>query len=284
MAQPSANGDRKGAADHVRFLPLSYDSQDSRASALRLVLAVRPGWADNAEDIELVRFTDGITNTLLKAINKKAGFSKERMDEEAVLLRAYGQGTDVLIDRQRETENHELLMKHALAPELLARFENGMLYRYIRGRVTSPEDLREPATYRAVARRLAQWHATVPCLSSSSQPINGHGSKAPNGHASGHANGHANSQPNGRSNGHADGNVPARDSINEVAPGKPAPNVWTVMQKWILALPTDTEAQRERQSELQGELRSLIRDLSQRPGLGDNGVSIFVAPSPRPSS
>jgi len=46
-----------------------------------------------------------------------------------------------------------------------------------------------------------------------------------------------------------------------------------VMQKWIYALPTDTDQKRERQARLQTELNKLIKDLSQRPGLGENGVS-----------
>jgi hypothetical protein len=42
---------------------------------------------------------------LLKAINKLPDLSKADIDSEAVLLRAYGKGTDVLIDR--ESESHD---------------------------------------------------------------------------------------------------------------------------------------------------------------------------------
>jgi ethanolamine kinase len=44
------------------------------------------------------------------------------------------------------------------------------------------------------------------------------------------------------------------------------------MQKWIFALPTDTDAQRQRQALLQAELKEMVQKLSQRPGLGKNGV------------
>ena len=50
------------------------------------------------------------------------------------------------------------------------------------------------------------------------------------------------------------------------------------MQKWILALPTKAEAQRTRQADLQKELTRLIAELSQRPGLGVNGVSFSSVP------
>ncbi|KAK4162081.1 kinase-like domain-containing protein [Cladorrhinum sp. PSN259] len=251
-----SNGESKGAVEHhIRHIPLSYDSAASDESARRLVLTVRPEWADDASNIEFHRFTDGITNTLMKAVNKRAELSKEEVDKEAILLRAYGNGTDLIIDRLRETQNHELLMKHGLAPELIARFDNGMMYRFIRGNPTQPEDLRKPVIYKAVAHRLAQWHAVVPCI------------RAPTGHS--------------RKNSRADapvsldtnlGDLEYQRIIDSVAPGKPPPNVWTVMQKWIFALPTDTEAQRDRQAELQKELSYLVSRLSQRPGLGVNGL------------
>ncbi len=229
----------------VRFVPLAYDSQDSDASARRRIHALRPDW----EEVDFVRFTDGITNTLLKAANRRPALSKEEVDKDAILLRAYGHGTDVLIDRQRETQNHDLLMRHGLAAELLARFENGIMYRFTRGTITRPEDLRRPDISRAIARRLAQWHATMPCLPGR---IHGEGnSNAVNGHTNGHSLQH---------------------TIDNAAPGKQAPNLWTVIQKWIFALPAETETQSQRRDGLQAELDLLIRDLSQEPGLGKDGL------------
>ncbi|PKS07886.1 hypothetical protein jhhlp_006494, partial [Lomentospora prolificans] len=239
-----ANGVANGRPK-VRTLPLAYDGHNSEESALKLIYAIRPEWNSSGAKVRFIRCTDGITNTLLKVVNDAAGASPDDIDREAILLRAYGHGTHVIIDRQREAENHELLMAHGLAPELLARFQNGMLYRYIRGTVTSTEDLRNPDIYRPVAKRLAEWHATIPCIPSPpAAQANGNGSEASK----------------------------RRQSIDAAAPGKPAPNLWTVMQKWIYALPTDTEHQRERQTRLQTELNKLIKDLSQRPGLGENGL------------
>lgn len=262
--------DAAAAAGHppVAFIPETYSNTDSDASARRLILALRPDWASADSHIEFVRFTDGITNTLLKAVNRRPGLSKDDVDRDAILLRAYGHGTDLIIDRARETQNHELLMQHGLAPELLARFHNGMLYRFVRGAVTSPEDLRRPAIYLAVARRLAQWHATVPCLPGQT-------------HVSERMNARRDEILGGLRAGKGDDSKfgSLQDAIDGVCPGKQAPNVWTVMQKWILALPTETEAQRERQALLQGELRKLVAELSQRPGLGEDGVS---SPAKRP--
>jgi ethanolamine kinase len=250
MPSHVSNGAANGCpTNQIRYIPLSYDSTNNESSARQLILALRPEWSSPDTRIEFERFTDGITNTLLKAVNRKPGLSKEQVDNEAILLRAYGHGTDVLIDRHRETQNHELLMNHGLAPALLARFNNGMMYRYIRGKACQPADLRETSIYLAVARRIAQWHATMPCIHETDTRENGLG---------------------GITNGFHD------SSLHLFVPGKPAPNTWTVMQKWIRALPTKTEAQRARQSELQKELSWLVEKLSQRPGLGKNGVSCYL--------
>lgn len=231
---------------HVRFIPLSYDSSDSQQSALKLIHTLVPQWASEDSNVEFVRFTDGITNTLLKAINRLPGLSKADIDREAILLRAYGNGTDVIIDREREAANHELLMKHNLAPALLARFANGMLYRYIPGGVCQPKDLSDSTISKAIARRLAEWHAKVPCVPDSAL------------------------NKNSSSDSLTDS---TKAKIANAAQGKPIPNLWSTMQKWILALPTETQEHRDRQSRLQKEFEELAARLSQRPGLGQNGVS-----------
>jgi ethanolamine kinase len=255
---PPAAGSRPGTGK-IRFIPLTYHQEESQTSALRLILTLRPEWENGK--IEFIRFTDGITNTLLKVVNKRPGLSAEEIDSEAVLLRAYGKGTDLIIDRERETQNHELLSQHNLAPELLARFHNGMLYRFIRGAVTSPADLRRQSIWRAVARRLAEWHAVVPCLPYQRVPI------APEINEI-----HQFGLPTPTSN-RKDPALQA--AIDNVAPGKAAPNVWTVMQKWIYALPVGSDSELARQATLQKELTRLVAEFSNRPGLGKDSVSFF---------
>ncbi|RDL41988.1 Kinase-like protein [Venustampulla echinocandica] len=255
MGGPSQLGASTGK---VRFIPLSYNQVESQTTALRLILTLRPEWEHNGGKIEFIRFTDGITNTLLKIVNKKPGLSAEEIDNEAILLRAYGKGTDLIIDRERETQNHELLMQHNLAPELLARFHNGMLYRFIRGAVTSPADFQTQDIWRAIARRLAEWHAVVPCIASAREAL----STEING-----------SEQLGISAPTPSKKDPAlQAAIDNAAPGKPAPNVWTVMQKWIYALPVSTEAQKARQANLQKELTKLVSEFSNRPGLGKDSL------------
>lgn len=153
-----------------------------------------------------------------------------------------------------ETSSHLLLAVLNLAPPLLARFQNGMLYRFIQGRVCSSTDLSKESVWRAVARRLGQWHAVLPVLSEGRTD-----------------------QRESDTNGIPFSIAPSipkhpSEEINALTPGKVTPNLWTVTQKWIFALPTNTEAERERKASLQQELEKIVNEFVDLPGLGSDGL------------
>lgn len=66
--------------------------------------------------------------------------------------------------------------------------------------------------------------------------------------------------------------LPSLEAINAITPDLPAPNVWTIMQKWVFALPTTTEAELKRKKLLQQELERTVSELGQTPGLGNHPV------------
>lgn len=152
--------------------------------------------------------------------------------------------------------SHALLSTRGLAPPLLARFQNGLLYRFVRGRVATPADLVSAPVWRGVARRLGQWHAVL--------PISGIDASFPTKSAMPivqqvEINGSERS-PN------------PQDDIPEIQPRRPGPTMWTVLQKWILALPTATEDERTRRLQLQRELERVVAELDDGKGIGDDGV------------
>ncbi|KAA8651982.1 hypothetical protein EYZ11_001758 [Aspergillus tanneri] len=250
-------GSAHEASDSLRYIALSYNHADSQASALRLVLTLNPHWEGPENKIEFVRFTDGITNTLLKVINRKPGLTEEQIDHEAVLMRAYGNHTEILIDRERETKSHALLASHGLAPPLLARFQNGLLYRFIRGRPATYEDLVKAPIWRGVARRLAQWHAVLPiggAPAASAVSVEFPRDHVPKMHQVDVAQ------------------SKQADDLSPIDPRQPGPNLWTVLQKWIRALPTTTEEQRQRRLSLQKEFERVVGEFDDGKGLGENGL------------
>lgn len=48
----------------VRHIDLCYDHSDSERSALRLIYTLCPDWEHDEGPVELIPFTEGITNTV----------------------------------------------------------------------------------------------------------------------------------------------------------------------------------------------------------------------------
>ncbi|BCR86256.1 putative ethanolamine kinase [Aspergillus chevalieri] len=239
----------------LRYIPQSYNHADSQASALRLVLTLNPDWEGPGNNIELVRFTDGITNTLLKIINRKPEWTEEQIDHEAVLMRAYGNCTELIIDREREMKSHALLASRGLAPALLARFQNGLLYRFLRGTPANHLELAQPPIWRGVARRLGQWHAVLPIQGKPAFPA-------------------TKELPIVKNPVEIESEISEKPDTNGplIQPRHPGPNLWTVLQKWILVLPTATEEQQARRQRLQAELERVVKEFDDGKGIGEDGL------------
>lgn len=90
-------------------------------------------------------------------------FNSESTDD-VILIRVYGNKTDLLIDRKAETRNMKLLHEVGLAPRLYATFLNGLVYEYVPGLVLTVETCRLQDTYYLVARTMANMH----CVGSNS--------------------------------------------------------------------------------------------------------------------
>ncbi|KFO55026.1 Ethanolamine kinase 2, partial [Corvus brachyrhynchos] len=97
-------------------------------------------------------FTDGITNKLV------ACYRDEGM-ADAVLVRVYGRKTELLVDRETELRNFQVLRAHGCAPDLYCAFQNGLCYQFLPGIALGPDHVRDPHIFRLVAREMARVHA-----------------------------------------------------------------------------------------------------------------------------
>ncbi|KAL1129692.1 hypothetical protein AAG570_012636 [Ranatra chinensis] len=88
-----------------------------------------------------------------------------------VLVRVYGQNTELLIDRKAETANFLLLQKAGYAPRLYATFNNGLAYAYVPGEVLTSNMVKNPSIYPLVARMLAKLHNVECGPSMSKEPV-----------------------------------------------------------------------------------------------------------------
>ncbi|KAJ1925674.1 hypothetical protein IWQ60_004415 [Tieghemiomyces parasiticus] len=136
-----------------KVLPLTVSHQNLLADAQAAVLKLFPEW--QAEDLDLFQCKDGITNKLVRCTNRKTNL--------AVLIRAYGKNSELLIDRNQEVTNIRVLSQLGLCPPLYGKFKNGLVYGYVPGEVVQVSQLSDPHISRLVAHRLAEWHrVTIP--------------------------------------------------------------------------------------------------------------------------
>lgn len=63
----SANGYSNGVSHDLQYVSLTYNNAESQTSALRLILKIFPDWEHADGNVEFIRFTDGITNTVCRA-------------------------------------------------------------------------------------------------------------------------------------------------------------------------------------------------------------------------
>uniref|UniRef100_W5N1Y7 ethanolamine kinase n=2 Tax=Lepisosteus oculatus TaxID=7918 RepID=W5N1Y7_LEPOC len=134
----------------IRKVPICVDEHDVTAGALKLIQELRPAW-----DIDRVRtklFTDGITNKLV-------GCYVEECPEDVVLVRVYGNKTELLVDRDNELKSFQVLHANGCAPHLYCTFQNGLCYEFMQGDALGPQDVRDPKLFRLIAREMARIHA-----------------------------------------------------------------------------------------------------------------------------
>jgi len=151
---------------------LNFESDDElKAGATNIISMIRPEWERDQHQFKF--FSEGITN---KLIGVYVGEDKANM----ILIRVYGNKTELFVDRQAEIRNMKLMSDKGLGGKLFATFENGLAYEFVAGDVLTVESCRQPEIYPAVAAAVARMHRTAseggdrasPCLWKKLQQFN----------------------------------------------------------------------------------------------------------------
>ncbi|CAG9859427.1 unnamed protein product [Phyllotreta striolata] len=140
--------------NEVPSVEIEVKEEEIEKGALEILKIIRPNWEESSITFKLL--TDGITNKLM------ACKPEEEADEETVLVRIYGNKTDLIIDRKAETRNILLLNRAGLAPDLYATFRNGLAYKFLPGKTLTSDTVRNPVIYELVARQMARLHKVQP--------------------------------------------------------------------------------------------------------------------------
>lgn len=110
--------------DRPPHIDIDLDSTDLQTSGPRLVCLVKIDWINKT--IRSQKLNDGLSNTLL------AMFPSSN-DEQGLIVRIYGNNSDLIIDRQAEIQTMVRMHRYNMANEVLLTFNNGFLYTFVSG-------------------------------------------------------------------------------------------------------------------------------------------------------
>ncbi|XP_034092433.1 ethanolamine kinase 2 isoform X2 [Gymnodraco acuticeps] len=134
----------------IRKIPIFVDEHNVTEGAMKLIKDLRPAWDANRVKTKL--FTDGTTNKLV-------GCYVEDRPEDVVLVRVYGNKTELFVDRDNELNSFQVLHANGCAPRLYCSFQNGICYEFMQGDALGTQDVRDPSLLRMIAGEMARIHA-----------------------------------------------------------------------------------------------------------------------------
>ncbi|KAF5906143.1 PAS domain-containing serine/threonine-protein kinase-like isoform X1, partial [Clarias magur] len=91
--------------------------------------------------------------------NKLVGCYVDESPEDMVLVRVYGNKTELIVDRDNELKSFQVLHANGCAPRLYCTFNNGICYEFMQGDALGTQDVRDPVLLRLIATEMARIHA-----------------------------------------------------------------------------------------------------------------------------
>lgn len=126
------------------------------AEARKILHSIASNWSNvvNPNALQVIRLKGAMTNEVyqIKWPTKSGEMSRK------VLVRIYGEGVDVFLNREDEIRTFEYMSKNGQGPRLLGRFSNGRIEEFIRARTLSAPDLRDPEISALIAAKLREFH------------------------------------------------------------------------------------------------------------------------------
>ncbi|KAL4225642.1 Ethanolamine kinase [Mactra antiquata] len=126
---------------------------------LKVLKPIRPAWFDGDKALSTLKskvFTGGISNLLF------GYYIEEKFEEDVILLRIYGNGTELMIDRHLEQKNIQVLHEAGRSPPLYASFNNGIAYGFVNGVTLDANTVRDKTIARLIAEEMINVHAVKP--------------------------------------------------------------------------------------------------------------------------
>ncbi|KAL8243207.1 hypothetical protein R6Q59_009465 [Mikania micrantha] len=121
---------------------------------LKSLISLASDWGDvvDTSKLKAVHLSGAMTNVVYRIT-----WPTEN-DERTVLVRIYGEGSDIFFDREEEIRTFEAISTHGHGPHLLARFPEGRVEEFIHAKTLSAFDLRDPEISTLIAAKMREFH------------------------------------------------------------------------------------------------------------------------------
>ncbi|GJW27828.1 probable choline kinase 3 [Tanacetum coccineum] len=124
---------------------------------MKLLLSLASNWGDSFDTskLKVVHLSGAMTNVVYRITWPKNGSENE---DRTVLVRVYGEGSDIFFDREEEIRTFESISSHGHGPRLLGQFAEGRVEEFIHAKTLSAGDLRDPEISALIAAKMREFH------------------------------------------------------------------------------------------------------------------------------
>lgn len=111
-------------------------------------------WNYPEDEISVRSLKGGITNSLYTLTPNKD-------EEKTVIVRIYGEGTSVFVDRAAENIVFSTLSKRGIGPKFYGTFRNGRVEGFCDAKTLKPEEMSKKELYPKTSTAIAQFHCQI---------------------------------------------------------------------------------------------------------------------------
>ena len=140
---------------------INVDIDNYKEGVNKIINIIKDKWP--LDRLKYKEYNGGLTNKLIgiSLINNEDD-SSDISDNDVVLCRIFGNGTDKFIDRSLELNNMKLLYDLKIGSKLYCQFNNGICYEYINGIIINHDLLQDESVFSKVAKLVAKYHLIQP--------------------------------------------------------------------------------------------------------------------------
>ncbi|XP_060074490.1 ethanolamine kinase 1-like [Ylistrum balloti] len=130
------------------YFDLSIEESEIESAGFEALKKVKPQWDQSSVKSKIL--SGGITNKLV------CFYEDGKFGEDSIVIRVFGQKTDLIIDRDAEMKNMIVLSKKDICPPLYAVFRNALMYGFASGVELDEKTVRDQHIGKLVAKELVK--------------------------------------------------------------------------------------------------------------------------------